>query len=469
MTEPAQPADSREEHDSLGPVAVPLDALWGAQTQRSINFFKIGRETFPQSFIHAFALVKKAAALTNHELGKLDEARSLLIAQVCDEILQGQHQHQFPLSVWQTGSGTQTNMNLNEVIANRANEIAGNARGSNTPLHPNDHVNMSQSSNDVFPTVMHVCCVQLMHNKLFPALAALLETLSIQSEQFGVFIKSGRTHMMDATPVTMGQEFGAWHAQLDYAQQQLQAALPGIMQLALGGSAVGTGLNTHPQWAALVCNRIAQLAGLDFVPADNRFMALAAHDALVDLHGRLNLLATALFKMGSDIRLMNSGPRCGLSEITIPANEPGSSIMPGKVNPTQVEALTMVCVKVMGNNTAVGFAGSQGHFQLNVFKPLIIHQLLDSIGLLGDAMHSFNAHCLRGVQANKAKLHEYMHRSLMLVTALSPHIGYDNAAAAAKYADEQGLSLKEAVVTLGYMSAADFESRINPADMLQPG
>ncbi len=475
MTEPTNPATNsaqpatREERDSLGPVAVPCDALWGAQTQRSINFFKIGSDTFPRSFIDAFALVKKAAASTNHELGKLDEARSVLIAQVCDEILQGQHQHQFPLSVWQTGSGTQTNMNLNEVIANRGNEIAGMRRGSTAPLHPNDHVNMSQSSNDVFPTVMHVCCAQLMHSKLFPALGALLDTLHIKREEFSAFIKSGRTHMMDATPVTLGQEFGAYHAQLNYAQQQLQAALPGIMQLALGGSAVGTGLNTHPQWAASVCDRIAKLSGLDFTPADNRFMALAAHDALVDLHGRLNLLATALFKMGSDIRLMNSGPRCGLSEIKIPANEPGSSIMPGKVNPTQVEALTMVCIKVMGNNAAVSFAGSQGHFQLNVFKPLIIDQLLDSIVLLSDAMHSFDIHCLQGVQANEAQLHEYMHRSLMLVTALSPHIGYDKAAAAAKYADEQSLSLKEAVVTLGYMSAMDFDLRVNPADMLQPG
>ncbi len=472
MTEPTETSAqiaTREEHDSQGMVAVPLEALWGAQTQRSINFFKIGSEAFSRSFIDAFALVKKAAALTNHELGKLDEPRSVLIAQVCDEILQGQHPHQFPLSVWQTGSGTQTNMNLNEVIANRGNEIAGKARGSNSPLHPNDHVNMSQSSNDVFPTVMHVCCAQLMQSKLFPALGALLETLHIKSEAFSAFIKSGRTHMMDATPATLGQEFGAYHAQLQYAQQQLQAVLPGIMQLALGGSAVGTGLNTHPQWAARVCDRIAKLSGLSFTPADNRFMALAAHDALVDLHGRLNLLATALFKMGSDIRLMNSGPRCGLSEIKIPANEPGSSIMPGKVNPTQVEALTMVCIKVMGNNAAVGFAGSQGHFQLNVFKPLIIHQLLDSIVLLGDAMHSFNVHCLQGVQANETQLHDYMHRSLMLVTALNPHIGYDNAAAAAKLADQQGLALKEAVVTLGFMTAEEFDLHVNPADMLQPG
>jgi fumarate hydratase, class II len=468
MTEAGQ-TGMREERDSLGPVAVPLDALWGAQTQRSLNFFKIGSETFPGAFIRAFALVKKAAAISNHELGKLDQSRADLIAQVCDEILQGLHPQQFPLSVWQTGSGTQTNMNLNEVIANRASELTGAPIGSHAPLHPNDHVNMSQSSNDVFPTVMHVCCVQLMHEQLFPALVSLLAVLAVKREEFSTLIKSGRTHMMDATPVTLGQEFGAWHAQLDYALRQLQEVLPGVMHLALGGSAVGTGLNTHPRWATVVCNRIAQLTGREFVPAENRFMALAAHDALVDLHGRLNLLATALFKIASDIRLMNSGPRCGLAEIKIPTNEPGSSIMPGKVNPTQVEALTMVCIKVMGNNTAVSFAGSQGHFQLNVFKPLIIHQLLDSILLLSDAMHSFNVNCLQGVQANEVQLHRYMEQSLMLVTALSPHTGYDNAAAAVKYADEQGVSLKEAVVTLGLLSAEEFDLKVNPADMLQPG
>ncbi len=459
---------TRTEHDSMGNIDVPIDALWGAQTQRSLSYFKIGNDTFPRSFIDAFALVKKAAAVANLVLGKLDEQRCSLITQVCDEIKQGLHVDQFPLSVWQTGSGTQTNMNLNEVIANRGNQLAGHDPGSHTPLHPNDHVNMSQSSNDVFPTVMHVCCVQQLQCGLFPALNELLKTLAQKSDEFSAIIKIGRTHMMDATPVTLGQEFGAFHAQLSYAQRQLQVILPDLLQLAIGGSAVGTGLNTHPEWSRTVCEKISDLAGLSFKPAENKFMALAAHDVLVDLHGRLNLLATALYKMASDIRLMNSGPRCGLAEVRIPANEPGSSIMPGKVNPTQAEALTMVCVKIMGNNAAVSIAGSQGHFQLNVFKPLLIHQLLDSITLLSDAMQSFNRNCLQGLQANTDQLRENVARSLMLVTALNPHIGYDNAAEAAKYAEKNDVSLKESVVTLGFMTAEEFDLRVKPADMLQP-
>lgn len=458
----------RTEKDSIGPVQVPGEALWGAQTQRSTQYFRIGDARFPLSFIHAFALVKKAAASGNLALGKLDGDRAGLIMQVCDEILAGQHDSQFPLSVWQTGSGTQTNMNLNEVIANRGNELRGQARGVYAPLHPNDHVNMSQSSNDVFPTVMHVCCAQLLVQRLFPVLVTLIGTLGAKASEFADLIKSGRTHMMDATPVTLGQEFGAFQAQLEYSRQQLDASLPGVMQLALGGSAVGTGMNTHPDWRQTVCEQISALSGLPFMPADNSFMALSAHDALVDLHGRLSLLATALFKMASDIRLMNSGPRCGLAEIRIPANEPGSSIMPGKVNPTQVEALTMVCIKVMGNNAAVNFAGSQGHFQLNVFKPLIMQQLYESIVLLADAMESFERHCLRGLRANREQLSTYVERSLMLVTAISPHIGYDRAASAAKLADEKSLSLKEAVVTLGFMSAEEFDLRVNPASMLGP-
>ncbi len=461
--------DHREEHDSLGPVAVPAAALWGAQTQRSTQYFRIGDHVFPPVFIESFALVKKAAALSNLELGKLDEQRAHLIASVCDELLQGQHREHFPLSVWQTGSGTQTNMNLNEVIANRGNELAGHPRGSNALLHPNDHVNMSQSSNDVFPTAMHVCTARLVSDQLLPSLDALIRTLQAKAQQFEGMIKSGRTHLMDATPVTLGQEFGAFEAQASYAREQLQEGMRGVMQLALGGSAVGTGMNTHPRWSQTVCGKIAELTQLPFVPADNRFMALAAHEALLDLHGRLTVLATGLFKMASDIRLMNSGPRCGLAEIRIPANEPGSSIMPGKVNPTQAEALTMVCGKVMGNNAAVMFAGSQGHFQLNVFKPLIIHQLMESITLLSDAMRSFDQHCLQGLQANEAQLRSYMERSLMLVTALSPHIGYDKAASAAKYADQNEVGLRDAVVALGFMSPEEFDQRVNPADMLQPG
>lgn len=458
----------RTERDSLGQVRVPATALWGAQTQRSLENFRIGEQRFPLSFIRALALVKKAAALGNQQLGKLDKQGTELICSVCEEILQGRHDDQFPLSVWQTGSGTQTNMNLNEVIANRGNELAGRPRGEYSPLHPNDHVNLSQSSNDVFPTAMHVCCAQRMNDALLPALTGLLVSLQTKQQEFADCIKSGRTHMMDATPVTLGQEFAAFQAQLEYARTQLQAVMPGVLSLAIGGSAVGTGLNTHPHWARQVCRQIAQLSGLNFQPAGNHFMALAAHDALLDLQARLTGLASALFKMASDIRLMNSGPRCGLAEIRVPANEPGSSIMPGKVNPTQVEALTMVCVQVMGNNTAVNMAGSQGHFQLNVFKPLILIRVLESIELLADAMRSFDQHCLQGLQANREQLQYYVQRSLMLVTALTPHIGYARAAEVAHYADQQDCSLREAALALQVMTAEAFDAAVNPFAMLEP-
>lgn len=458
----------RTEHDSMGEIRVPDDALWGAQTQRSLEHFAIGNDQFTPGFIEAFALVKKAAAQCNLALGALDAAQASLIVQVCDEILAGEHASQFPLSVWQTGSGTQTNMNVNEVIANRGNEIAGHARGSNSPLHPNDHVNKGQSSNDVFPTVMHVATMQFWHSSLAPSLQALIDELGRKSAAFADQIKSGRTHMMDATPITLGQEFGAYQAQLSYAQQQLVGVMQGVGQLALGGSAVGTGLNTDARWATLVAERIAQLAQLPFETADNKFMALAGHDALADLHGRLTVLATALYKMASDVRLMSSGPRCGLAEIVIPANEPGSSIMPGKVNPTQVEALTMVCLRVMGNNTAIGMAASQGQFQLNVYKPLIIHALLESIALLADAMSSFREHCLQGIEPIETNLRRSVERSLMLVTALSPVIGYDKAAQVAKYAQEHDVSLKEAVAALALLSEEETDALLDARKMLFP-
>ncbi|MDH7945076.1 class II fumarate hydratase [Pseudohongiella sp. SYSU M77423] len=458
---------TRQERDSLGPVEVSEQVLWGAQTQRSLQNFAIGDHRFPRQFIHAFAQVKKAAASSNQALGRLSEDRARLIAAVCDEILQGRHDDQFPLSVWQTGSGTQTNMNLNEVIANRGNELAGHARGAYSPLHPNDHVNMSQSSNDVFPTVMHVVAAQQLET-LIDATSTLRASLSERAEAFADILKSGRTHLMDATPITLGQEFSAYVAQLDYSLEQLSQARSGVRQLAIGGSAVGTGLNTHPDWASMVAKKISELTGIEFASAGNGFMALAAHDALVDLHGRANTLATALFKIASDIRLMNSGPRCGLAEITIPANEPGSSIMPGKVNPTQAEALTMVCSRVMGNHTTVTVAASQGHFQLNVFKPVIIHALMESMQLLTDAQHSFHAHCVSGIQANKEQLSQYVNRSLMLVTALSPVIGYENAARAAKHANDHGLSLRESVVELELMSEAEFDRQVDARRMLGP-
>ncbi|MAO38825.1 MAG: fumarate hydratase, class II [Pseudohongiella sp.] len=458
---------TRQERDSLGPVEVSDQVLWGAQTQRSLQNFAIGDHRFPRQFIHAFAQVKKAAASSNQALGRLSEDRARLIAAVCDEILQGRHDDQFPLSVWQTGSGTQTNMNLNEVIANRGNELAGHARGAYSPLHPNDHVNMSQSSNDVFPTVMHVVAAQQLET-LIDATSTLRASLAERAEVFADVLKSGRTHLMDATPITLGQEFSAYVAQLDYSLEQLSQARSGVRQLAIGGSAVGTGLNTHPEWASMVAEKISELTGIQFASAGNKFMALAAHDALVDLHGRANTLATALFKIASDIRLMNSGPRCGLAEITIPANEPGSSIMPGKVNPTQAEALTMVCSRVMGNHATVTVAASQGHFQLNVFKPVIIHALMESLQLLTDAQHSFHEHCVSGIKANKEQLSQYVSRSLMLVTALSPVIGYENAARAAKHANDHGLSLRESVVELELMSEAEFDQHVDARRMLAP-
>jgi len=456
---------TRIETDSLGPVNVAVDALWGAQTQRSLHYFRIGSrlgnsQQFPRAFIYAFARVKKAAALANHELEKLPGTFCHLITQACDEIIAGQHDDQFPLVIWQTGSGTQTNMNLNEVIANRANELAGKKRGDKSPIHPNDHVNLSQSSNDVFPTVMHIATAQAIEQELLPALDYLQHVLTEKSQVFSRSIKSGRTHMMDATPITLGQEFSGYQSQVSYAHKQIAATLASVQTLAIGGSAVGTGINTPPRWTETVTKHISNETGISFSSADNKFMAMAGHEALTDLQGRLRLLASVLFKIGSDLRLMASGPRCGLAEIYLPENEPGSSIMPGKINPTQIEALTMVAIQVMGNDAAVGFANSLGQFELNAYKPLIFRNVYESIILLSGAVNGFTTHCVKGLRANEEKLAWYVEKSLMLATALTPVIGYDKAAQAAKLAHENNLSLKQAVVQLGYMSAALFDSTV---------
>lgn len=458
----------RTESDAIGAVDVPEQALWGAQTQRALHNFQIGDSVFPATFIQQYAVLKKAAAQSNVALGKLNPELGDYIVQACDEIIAGEHDDQFPIAVWQTGSGTQTNMNLNEVIANRANELAGQSRGQRSPVHPNDHVNLSQSSNDTFPTVMHLTVMQGLLQRLAPALAQLIGTLQQKEDEFANRIKSGRTHMMDATPVTLGQEFSGYRHQIQYALEQLDAIQPALSYLAIGGSAVGTGLNTHPLWAETIVAQIAKLTGVAYQPAVNTFSMMAAHDALVDCHGRLKLLATALYKMASDLRLMGSGPRCGLAEISLPANEPGSSIMPGKVNPTQIEALTMVCLRIMGNDTVITMANSQGQFELNVYKPLMLHTLWESITLLADAINSFNQHCLQGIEANDSQLDQYMERSLMLVTTLTPHIGYDNAAKAAKWAHEHDASLKQAVITLGFLNSDDYDKLVVPANMLSP-
>ncbi len=461
-------ASRRIERDSLGEVAIAAEALWGAQTQRSMENFPIGGQRFPPSFIRDFAVVKKAAAWANCALGELSAQRRDLICAACDEIIAGRHDDQFPLVVWQTGSGTQTNMNLNEVIANRANELAGGRRGDHEPVHPNDHVNRSQSSNDVFPTVMHVTAAKQLRDRLLPAVTALHDAVVAKAEAFAGLVKTGRTHLMDATPVTLGHEFQGYAAQLAYAREQLSAILPQVQALALGGSAVGTGLNTPAGWSATVIGHLAALTGIPFTPAADKLMALSGHEALVDLHGRLRVLAVALFKIAADIRLMGSGPRCGLGELRLPANEPGSSIMPGKVNPTQVEALTMVAVQVMGNDAAVGFAGSQGQLELNVFKPLIAHNVLVSIALLADAMDSFRLRCVVGLEADAEQLRRQLQQSLMLVTALSPIIGYDCAAKIAGKAYAEGISLRDAALALGAVDAETFDRIVDPTRMLGP-
>lgn len=458
---------TRVETDSFGDILVPSSRYWGAQTQRSLENFKIGTQHFSSTMIRSFGIVKKAAALTNHDLGKLSKDLGIWISKACDEVIAGKLNDEFPLVVWQTGSGTQTNMNANEVIANRGSELAGKPLASKF-IHPNDHVNMSQSSNDVFPTVMHVAAVLDLSEHLLPKIGQLQKTLSRKIQEFGDLIKIGRTHMMDATPLTLGQEFSGYLSQLELAEKRIKESMAGLFELAIGGSAVGTGLNTHPDYANRVAAKIAELTGLPFETAANKFSALAAHDVLVSVSSSLRLLAVAAMKMANDIRLMGSGPRSGIGELNLPANEPGSSIMPGKVNPTQCEALTMVCAQVMGNDVTVGIAGSSGHFELNVFKPVIIHNVLESIQLLGDALESFRANCLEGLEPNREILARHLSQSLMLVTALNPIIGYDNAANVAKKAYTDNLTLREAALSLGVITAEDFDRVVRPEDMIYP-
>ncbi len=459
---------TRTETDSMGPIEVAADRYWGAQTQRSLHHFAIGADLMPRALIRAFGILKRAAAETNHELGLLAEEQATLIFKAADEVIAGTLDEHFPLRVWQTGSGTQTNMNTNEVIANRAIELAGGTMGSKQPVHPNDHVNMSQSSNDTFPTAMHIAAVEQITHELLPSVRALRDALDRRSQEFATIIKIGRTHLMDAVPLTLGQEFSGYVAQLDFALKQIEGTLEGLYELALGGTAVGTGLNTHPEFAERAAAKIAAYTGLPFVSAPNKFAALAGHDALVMCSGALKTLAAALMKIANDIRWLGSGPRCGLGELILPANEPGSSIMPGKVNPTQSEAMTMVCVQVMGNDAAIGFAGSQGNFELNVFKPVIIHNLLHSVRLLTDSCRSFREFCVEGLQPNPTQINHFLHNSLMLVTALSPHIGYDKSAKVAKHAYENNSSLREACLELGYLTGEEFDRMVRPEDMLGP-
>ncbi|MFZ2019245.1 MAG: class II fumarate hydratase [Methyloceanibacter sp.] len=459
---------TRTETDSFGPIDVPADRYWGAQTERSRRNFKIGDEPMPKPLIRAMAMVKKAAALTNLELGLIDKSLAEAIAAAADEVIEGKLDDHFPLVVWQTGSGTQTNMNLNEVIANRASEMLGGAIGSKRPVHPNDHVNLGQSSNDTLPTAMHIAAAEEIAYRLNPALARLYQALKDKAEAFQDILKIGRTHMQDATPLTLGQEFGGYAAQIDHGIERVKLSLYGLYELAQGGTAVGTGLNTHPRFAELFAAKIAQMTKLPFVSAENKFEALASHDAYVFTHGALNTVAMAMFKIANDIRLLGSGPRSGFGEILLPENEPGSSIMPGKVNPTQCEAVTMVAAQVMGNHSTISFAGSQGHLELNVFKPLLAYAMLQSIRLLGDVADSFTQNCIVGIEANRERIKDHMQRSLMLVTALAPHIGYDKASEIAKAAHKRGTTLREEAVRLGHVTAEDFDRLVRPEDMIMP-
>jgi len=460
---------TRLEKDSFGTIDVPADRLWGAQTERSRRFFRISSERMPLPVVYALALVKKAAARANLELNLLDKQKAGAIERAADEVLAGRHDAEFPLVVWQTGSGTQSNMNVNEVLANRASELLGGERGQNRSVHPNDDVNLGQSSNDVFPTAMHVAAARAVQEDLLPGLEQLRATLAAKSEAFGKIVKIGRTHLQDATPLSLGQEFSGYVAQLEQAREALQAVLPGLRRLAIGGTAVGTGLNTHPRFAEKVCSVLSGETGIAFAAAPNRFAALAGHEALVFAHGALKTLAAALSKIANDVRLLASGPRSGLGELRIPENEPGSSIMPGKVNPTQAEALTMLCAQVLGNDVAVYFGGASGHLELNVYKPMIIHAFLQSARLLADGCRSFEEHCARGIEPDEARIRELLERSLMLVTALSPHIGYDRAAEIAKKAHREGSTLREAALALGYVSAEDFDRWVLPQAMIGPG
>jgi fumarate hydratase class II len=459
----------RSESDAFGPLDIPADRHWGAQTQRSLHNFRIGSERMPLPIIRAFGLIKRAAAEVNRELGSLDRRRAGAIIAVARDVADGKLDDHFPLLVWQTGSGTQTNMNVNEVIANRANLALGGALGAKSPVHPNDHVNMSQSSNDSFPTAMHIAAVVELNRHLLPALKALQSALDRKTRAFGKIVKIGRTHTMDATPMTLGQEFSGYAAQVKSAIARIRLAERELYPLAQGGTAIGTGLNAMPQFAARFARHIARLTRLPFVTAPNKFEHMAGHDAYVFMHGALNAAAVALFKIANDIRLLGSGPRSGLGELILPSNELGSSIMPGKTNPTQAEALTMVCTLVFGNQTTVTVAGSQGHFELNVYKPVIAYCMLQSIRLLGDAVRSFTDNCVVGIKANESRIREMMERSLMLVTALSPHIGYDKAAQVAKAAHANGTTLREEAVRLGFVSGAEFDRLVRPERMTRPG
>jgi len=460
---------TRTETDSMGPIEVEHHRYWGAQTQRSLHHFSIGDDHMPEAVIRGMAILKKAAALVNRDLGKLTDEQCDLIVRAADEILDGKHADEFPLFVWQTGSGTQTNMNVNEVISNRAIELAGGERGSKAPIHPNDHVNRSQSSNDTFPTAMHIAAAEEVVHELVPAVRALRNALAAKADEFADIVKIGRTHLQDAVPLTLGQEFGGYVHQLDDDLRRIEQVLPGLYELAIGGTAVGTGLNTHPEFADRCAQKIAELTGLPFVSAPNKFAALAAHDAVVFAHGAIKTLAVSLMKIANDIRWLASGPRAGLGELILPENEPGSSIMPGKVNPTQSEAMTMVCVQVLGNDATIGIAGSQGNFELNVFKPVMIFNFLHSVDLLGDACVNFREFAIEGVQADRAKIAGYVENSLMLVTGLNEAIGYDNAAAIAKHAHKNDLTARAAAVELGHLTAEQYDDIIKPADMTQPG
>jgi len=468
MSETTAKKATRMESDSMGQIEVPAHVYWGAQTQRSLVHFDIGRDTMPPELIRAFGILKKACALVNQELGKLAPEKTRLIAQACDEVISGNLNDQFPLRIWQTGSGTQTNMNANEVIANRAIELSGGVLGSKKPIHPNDDVNMSQSSNDTFPAAMHIAAGERIHNALIPAVKRIQNALEAKAQEFADVVKIGRTHLMDATPLTVGQEIGGWASLIERDITRLEQTLGGIYDLAIGGTAVGTGLNAHPEFAERAAKKIAEIAHLPFRSHGNKFAALSAHDELLFAHGAVTTLAASLMKISNDIRWLASGPRCGLAELHIPENEPGSSIMPGKVNPTQCEAMTMVAVQVHGNNAAITFAGSQGNFELNVFKPVLIYNFLHSVTLLTDASRGFVDYMVRGITLNRKKIDEYVHNSLMLVTALSPRIGYDKSAKIAHDAFVEGLSLREACLKLGYLSGEEFDKLVRPEEMTHP-
>jgi len=465
LDQPAISMNYREEQDTMGIVQVPASALWGAQTQRSIKNFKISGERMPTALIHALALIKRAAASVNRDLGLLDAPTAAVIIEAADEVISGRHDAEFPLVVWQTGSGTQTNMNMNEVLANRASELLGGGRGAARKIHPNDEVNKGQSSNDVFPSAMHVAAVRAISHQLRPSILALRRTLAVKAEEFARIVKIGRTHLQDATPLTLGQEFSGYVSQLDHGLEHVDASLAHLCELALGGTAVGTGLNTHPEFGMRVAAELARLTGLPFVTALNKFESLAASDALVHAHGALKTLAASLIKIANDIRWLASGPRCGIGELKIPENEPGSSIMPGKVNPTQSEAVIMLCCQVMGNDVAINMGGAMGNFELNAMRPLVIHNFLQSVRLLADGAASFNDHCAVGITANTGRIDELMKNSLMLVTALTPHIGYDEAAAIAKAAHHEDMTLKEAAIKSGHVTAEQFDTWVRPEDM----